>query len=95
MKTALIRHDKVTDELGNTVEIKLWKIRPTPDKSKGYKYSLVYIVEGKRVIGYDNSERKGDHRHYGYREEPYPFTTLRQLTDDFLADVEQFKRNSS
>lgn len=95
MKTGLIRHDKVTDELGNTVEIKLWKIPSSPDKPRGYKYSLVYIVAGERVIGYDNSEQKGDHRHYGNREELYTFTTLRQLTDDFLADVEQFKRNSS
>ena len=55
MKSTLIRHDKVTDELGNTVEIKLWKVPQTPDKPKGYKYSLVYIVEGKRVIGYGNS----------------------------------------
>ena len=91
----LIRHDKVTDELGNTVEIKLWKVPPTPDKPRGYKYSLVYIVAGERVIGYDNSEKKGDHRHYGNREEPYTFFTLRKLADDFLADVEQFKRNLS
>jgi len=94
MEATLIRHDKVTDELGNTLEIKLWKVPPSPDKPKGYKYSLVYIVEGNRVIGYDNSERKGDHRHYGNREEPYNFKTLRQLADDFLCDVEQFKRNS-
>ena len=26
--------------------------------------SFVYIVKGKRVIGYDNAEGKGDHRHY-------------------------------
>ena len=95
MKAALIRHDKVTDELGNTVEIKLWKIPPTPDKPQGYKYSLVYIVAGERAIGYDNSEQKGDHRHYGSREEPYDFSTLRQLADDFLDDVERFKRSVS
>jgi len=53
MKAALIKHDKVTDELGNTVEIKLWKISPTPDKPQGYKYSLAYIVSGERAIGYD------------------------------------------
>lgn len=85
----------MTDELGNTVQIKLWKVPASPDKPKGYKYSLVYIVEGERVIGYDNSEGKGDHRHYGSHEEPYTLTTLRQLADDFLADVEQFKRNQS
>ncbi len=95
MKAALIRHDKVTDELGNTVEIKLWKIPPTPDKQQGYKYSLVYIVAGERVIGYDNSEQKGDHRHYENREEPYAFSTLRQLADDFMDDVKQFKRSVS
>ncbi len=95
MKTVLVKHDKVTDELGNTVEIKLWKIAPSPDKPKGYKYSLVYIVAGERVIGYDNSEQKGDHRHYGSREESYTFSTLSQLADDFLADVERFKRSAS
>ena len=89
----LLRHEKVTDEQGNTVEIKLWKIPPTPDKPKGYKYSLAYIVDGKRVIGYDNSEQKGDHRHYASREESYAFSTLRQLADDFMADVERFKRS--
>ena len=94
MKSVLVRHEKVTDELGNTVEIKLWKVPWTPDKPKGYKYSLVYIVEGERVIGYDNSEQKGDHRHYRGQEKPYTFTTLRQLADDFLADVEEYKRNS-
>jgi len=63
MQATIIRHDKVTNEQGNTVEIKLWKVPASLDKPKGYKYSLVYIVEGQRVIGYDNSERKGDHRH--------------------------------
>ena len=51
--------------------------------------------QGERVIGYDNSEQKGDHRHYRGQEKPYTFTTLRQLADDFLADVEEYKRNSS
>ena len=93
MKAVLIRHDKVTDEQGNTVEIKLWKIPPTPDKPKGYKYSLAYIVDGKRVIGYDNSEQKGDHRHHESLEVPYAFSSLRQLAEDFMADVQRFKRS--
>ena len=42
MKAALIRHDKVTDELGNTVEIKLWKIPLTPDVPQGYEYSETF-----------------------------------------------------
>lgn len=93
MKAALIRHSKITDELGNTVEIKLWKVPPTQDKPHGFKYSLVYIVAGRREIGYDNAEGKGDHRHYGGKEESYTFTTLRQLADDFLADMETYNRS--
>ena len=92
MEALLIRHEKVTDELGNTMEVKLWKIPPAADKPHGFKYSLVYIVAGQRVIGYDNGEGKGDHRHYGDKEEPYGFVSIRQLADDFLTDVENFKK---
>lgn len=29
---------------------------------------------------------KGDHRHYGDQEEPYPFSSVEQLLADFRAD---------
>jgi hypothetical protein len=93
MKADLIRHNKITDDIGNTIVIKLWKVPPTPDKPYGFKYSLVYIVAGQRVIGYDNAEGKGDHRHYGEKEMPYKFVSLRKLADDFLADMEAYKRS--
>ena len=51
------------------------------------KYSLFYGRPGLRVVGYDNERGKGDHRHYGDREEPYVFQGVRQLMADFLADV--------
>ncbi len=70
MKARLIRHEEVPDELGNTMEVKLRKIPPAADKPHGFKYSLVDIVAGQRVIGYDNGEGKGDHRHYSDKEEP-------------------------
>jgi hypothetical protein len=35
----------------------------------------------------DNERGKGDHRHYGSREEPYVFSTTAQLLDDFERDV--------
>ena len=94
MKAQLVRHEKLTDELGNTIEIKLWGISPTTDKPHGFKYSLAYVVNGKRVVGYDNSEQKGDHRHYGNKEEPYIFTNLRQLAKDFMTDIEKLKRRN-
>ena len=71
----------------------MWKVSPAADKPHGFKYSLVYIFGGERVVGYDNGERRGDHRHYGDRVEPYSFTTLSKLAEDFQRDVEEYKRS--
>ncbi len=93
MKAPLIRHVKGVDELGNTIEVKMWQLsKPAKDKPYGYKYSLVYVVAGERMIGYDNAEGKGDHRHYGDRELPYRFRSLRQVAQDFYDDVARYKK---
>lgn len=93
MKASLIRHVKGVDELGNVIEVKMWEIAaPTAGKPRSYKYSLVYIVDGVRVIGYDNAEGRGDHRHYRSTERPYRFKSLKQLVEDFYEDIEKFKR---
>lgn len=73
------------------VEIKAWHVSKTPDKPHGFKYSLVYIREGKRVIGYDNAERKGDHRHYEDKEYPYEFKDIDKLIEDFFNDVRRVR----
>jgi len=52
------------------------------------KIFIVYIVQGNRVIGYDNERGKGDHRHYGDTETPYQFISIEKLLSDFKADVE-------
>jgi hypothetical protein len=36
---------------------------------------------------YDNERGKGDHRHVADKEEPYTFTTIEKLIDDFKTDV--------
>jgi len=92
MRAKKIKHDKITDELGNTVEIKIWSVPSTPDKPDGYKYSLVYIVNGQRVFGYDNTEGRGHHRHSGTLEETYKFISLKKLSADFIKDIENYKR---
>ncbi len=51
------------------------------------KYSLVYIFNGRRLIGYDNHERKGDHRHHRSVTRPYAFKSVDRLIEDFLSDV--------
>ena len=91
MRGWLVLHEKVTDDLGNTVEMKIWQVPVPEDKPHGYKSSLVYIVGGERVVGYDNAEGKGDHRHFMEKESDYPFRSLRRLVRDFQADVESYK----
>ena len=54
MASSLIRQVKVIEDNGNIIEVKMWQVTPSTDKPHGYKYSLVYIVKNKRVIGYDN-----------------------------------------
>ena len=43
------------------MEIKAYRVPKTMSTPHGYKYSLVYIYDGHRLVGYDNHERKGDH----------------------------------
>lgn len=70
------------------MEATLWRVpAPVPPSSHSLKYSLVYIVAGRRIVGYDNERGKGDHRHLRGHEEPYAFTTVEQLIGDFMADV--------
>ncbi|MBI4699446.1 MAG: hypothetical protein HY758_11240 [Nitrospirae bacterium] len=76
---------------GDIVEIRPWSVDKSPDKPHGFKYSLVYIREGERIIGYDNAERKGDHRHYGDKTYPYEFKGIDKLFEDFFNDVRRFR----
>jgi len=93
-KAALIIHDKQVDEQGNTTEIRLWRVPADDERKHGIKYSLVYIVQGQRVVGYDNERGKGDHKHIDGVELPYRFTDLRQLKLHFLADIASWKEKN-
>ena len=91
MKARPTRYEKYPDVYGNVAEIRVWEVGSTHDKPHGYKYSLVYIVQGRRVIGYDNAEGKGDHRHYGDRTESYRFEGLEKLAEDFYSDIQKYR----
>lgn len=54
---------------------------------RGYKYRAVYVVNGVRVVGFDNERGKGDHCHLDGTEIPYTFTSVDQLMEDFVAAV--------
>jgi hypothetical protein len=89
---ALVYALKETDLDGYITEIRIWRL---PAKSRerphGLKYSLFFGRSGERVVGYDNERGKGDHRHYGQREEPYDFETVDKLISDFWNDVTRYK----
>ena len=72
--------------------MKIWQVPRSKDKPHGLKYSLVYIREGRRIVGYDNAESKGDHKHYWGREHPYRFKDMDTLIKDFYKDAEKARR---
>lgn len=86
---ALAFHRKLTFDDGAILEMVIWLL-PEGDAERPHrlKYRLYYgSADGACVVRYDNERGKGDHRHYGQREEPYLFTGPQQLMADFLADV--------
>lgn len=73
---------------GAILEVVIWKVpQPVPPTEHGYKYSAVFVVDGKRVVGFDNERGKGDHCHLDDVEVPYVFTGVDQLIEDFIAAV--------
>lgn len=89
MAARLIYHVKQYKADGSVEEIKIWQVPKTKDKPYGLKYSFAYIAGGERVVGYDNYEGKGDHRHYKGKEYPYRFKSLKELWRDFKKDIQR------
>lgn len=94
MKAMPLLRRKVVYADGAILEMVLWKLpKTTPDRPHGIKYRLYYgLADGICVIRYDNETGKGDHRHYGDREEAYQFTDVETLVADFLQDVSTVRR---
>ncbi|MEO3999021.1 DUF6516 family protein [Mesorhizobium sp. CAU 1732] len=92
MKARLIVRERVVYLDGTFVEMVVWQVpTPVPPTQHSFKYRLVYIVDGRRVLGYDNERGKGDHRHRMGAEEPYVFTTIDALLEQFVRDVEAMR----
>ena len=74
------------------VEIAIWSVpHPVPPSEHGFKYRLVFVRGGQRVVGYDNERGKGDHRHLRDTQVPYKFRDVSTLLQDFMIDVEKSK----
>lgn len=75
------------------IEGVIWEVpEPVPPSEHRIKYRLVYVVDGVRVVGYDNERGKGDHKHVRGREMPYVFTNASTLISDFMRDIQEIDR---
>jgi hypothetical protein len=73
---------------GEVIELKAWEVPQSAAKPEGLKYSMVYIgANGRRILGYDNAEGKGHHRHLGDDETPFEFEGIEVLRLKFLGEV--------
>lgn len=89
MKARLITRIKNITTDGAILEVVVWRVpKPVPPTEHGYKYTAVYIVNGVRVVGFDNERGKGDHCHLDGSEVPYVFKTVEQLIEDFIEAVD-------
>lgn len=69
------------------IEMAVWKLpKVTQDRPHGLKYRLHCGRLGECIVRYDNETGKGDHRHYGEKEDAYLFVSLPDLIEDFKND---------
>lgn len=95
MKAVRAYYDRGEYPDGAIVEMTIWLVpEPVPGCLHRFKYSLFYGYPGDRVVAYDNERGKGDHRHFGEREERYDFSTVETLVADFLSDVKHARGES-
>ena len=87
-----VMNRKLSRDNGSILQFIVWELpEPLPGCGHRYKYRFYYGRDGIPLVRYDNERGKGDHRHYGDREEHYNFRGLKILLQDFLGDVAQFE----
>lgn len=94
MKAVLLIRERYRYPDGDIAEMVVWQVpEPVPPTVHGFKYRLAYIAAGQRVLGYDNERGKGDHRHVGAAEEPFTFSSVEDLLERFVTEVEDHRRS--
>lgn len=92
MKAELIARFRDISAHGTGIEFVVWKVPvPVAPSTHGYKYRLVYVENGERMVGFDNERGKGDHKHVGDEERPYEFVDVDRLIEDFITEVEKWR----
>jgi len=91
MKAILLLRQRVVLRDGLFKEFVIWKLpNPLPGSTHSYKYRMALIAENICVLRYDNEAGKGDHRHVGQAEQPYTFTNITELLNDFEASIRSY-----
>jgi len=92
MRAKLLFRQKYIYNDGAIVQIKAWSVPMSARTPEGFKYSLVYIDrQGNRLLGYDNAEGKGHHRHEGKEETAVIFKSIEKLAEKFLKEVDAIR----
>ena len=92
MGATLLIRERVVYPDGGIVEMVIWRVaQPIPPSRHRFKYRLAYIADGSRLIGYDNERGKGDHRHFGGKEEAFKFESIDDLVVRFVAEVKRLR----
>lgn len=88
-KAVLVLRRRVVYSEREFAELVVWELpEPAPPSRHRVKYRLAFVVDGVRVLGFDNERGKGDHRHDRGAEAPYLFTDVETLVADFFAAIE-------
>lgn len=73
-----------------TIQAVVWKLpTPLPGSPHRYKYRLFFGKADRSLIRFDNERGKGDHIHFGDREEPYAFLDIATLLQDFKVEIDR------
>lgn len=89
---------KHIEENGDIIEMRIFRVPITEKNKEGVSYSLVYIHNGERMIGFDNfegheTEGNNHHKHIRGRIIPYDFVDEWRLISDFDEEVERVRRS--
>ena len=96
MKAVQLVNTRIAYTESAFAEMVLWRLpQPLKGSAHAFKYRLAYVVRGECVLRYDNEVGKGDHRHFGKKENAYVFTTPDQMIADFQKDIARWNHENS
>ncbi len=96
MKTTELLRQRIVYAENKFAELVLWRLdQPLAGSMHSFKYRLAYVVNEACVLRYDNEDGKGDHRHWGEKENAYNFSAPAKLLADFQHDIDRWNDENS